>query len=405
MPECVSDAEAYTRIPYPGLAFPQTHPDRLALLAILHGLEPAPPDARPRAGGRLRRRAEPGRDGGPLARAVRRSASTSSSRRWESRRRPSWAWPTCGSSRPTCSSARDWGEFDYVVAHGVYAWVPDAARDALMALFARCLAPHGVAFVSYNALPGARLRTMLREMVLLHAGERRPGCPSASTPGASCTSSSRLGGGPAGRLRRGAGARARAPAAAAEAVARPRRPRPPLRPRLAARRRAPRRAPRPALSRRRRAGRAARRPPAAPAWTRSSTPWPAATASSGSSTPTCSPAGRSARRCCAAPTRRSTTRSRRRGCSGCGSARPRAPSSTAARRRRTRARRRTTSRRGNGSSGPVGGRAARARAPARVRVRRAARALGGPTPTRWRPSCGGRSAPARSSSRPSRDGT
>ena len=39
-----------------------------------------------------------------------------------------------------------------------------------MALFARCLAPHGVAFVSYNALPGARLRTMLREMALLHAG-------------------------------------------------------------------------------------------------------------------------------------------------------------------------------------------------------------------------------------------
>ena len=40
-----------------------------------------------------------------------------------------------------------------------------------MALIARALAPHGVAFVSYNALPGARLRTMLREMVLLHAGD------------------------------------------------------------------------------------------------------------------------------------------------------------------------------------------------------------------------------------------
>jgi hypothetical protein len=40
-----------------------------------------------------------------------------------------------------------------------------------MALFGRCLAPQGVAFVSYNALPGARLRTMLREMALLHAGE------------------------------------------------------------------------------------------------------------------------------------------------------------------------------------------------------------------------------------------
>ena len=38
------DAEAYSLVPYPGLAFPQTHPDRLALLATLHGLRPAPPD-------------------------------------------------------------------------------------------------------------------------------------------------------------------------------------------------------------------------------------------------------------------------------------------------------------------------------------------------------------------------
>ena len=40
-----------------------------------------------------------------------------------------------------------------------------------MALIARALAPQGVAFISYNALPGARMRTMLREMVLLHAGD------------------------------------------------------------------------------------------------------------------------------------------------------------------------------------------------------------------------------------------
>jgi hypothetical protein len=33
------------------------------------------------------------------------------------------------------------------------------------------LAPHGIAFVSYNALPGARLRTMLREIALLHVGD------------------------------------------------------------------------------------------------------------------------------------------------------------------------------------------------------------------------------------------
>ncbi|WP_420382738.1 methyltransferase domain-containing protein [Novosphingobium sp.] len=56
--------------------------------------------------------------------------------------------------------------FDYVIAHGVYAWVPAPVRAALMTLIAHVLAPHGVALVSYNALPGGHIRQMLREMVL-----------------------------------------------------------------------------------------------------------------------------------------------------------------------------------------------------------------------------------------------
>jgi hypothetical protein len=167
----VSDAEAYSRIPYPGLAFPQTHPDRLALLAILYGLEPARPQTA--------RILEVGcADGLNLVAmachspdleavgfdlvdpALGRAAASD------------LALANVRLEQADLRDASDWGEFDYVVAHGVYGWVPDAARDALMALFARSLAPQGVAFVSYNALPGARLRTMLREMVLLHAGEQ-----------------------------------------------------------------------------------------------------------------------------------------------------------------------------------------------------------------------------------------
>ena len=139
-----------------------------------------------------------------------------------------------------------------------------------MALFARSLAPHGVAFVSYNALPGARLRTMLREMALLHAGDvadraaARACARAVRVPRAVVA-------GPAGRVRRGAGERARAAAAAPAGGARARRPRRALRAGLAARRRRARRAPRAALPRRRRAGRAARRPPAARRRRRSST--------------------------------------------------------------------------------------------------------------------------------------
>ena len=46
------------------------------------------------------------------------------------------------------------GPFDYIVAHGVYSWVPADVREALFALAGARLAPGGVMFVSFNALPG-----------------------------------------------------------------------------------------------------------------------------------------------------------------------------------------------------------------------------------------------------------
>src|SRR6187549_342213 len=36
--------EAYDRVPYPSSSQHRTHPDHLAVLALLHGLEPAPPE-------------------------------------------------------------------------------------------------------------------------------------------------------------------------------------------------------------------------------------------------------------------------------------------------------------------------------------------------------------------------
>lgn len=43
---------------------------------------------------------------------------------------------------------------DYIVAHGVYSWIDDASREALHAFVARYLAPGGLLYLSYNALPG-----------------------------------------------------------------------------------------------------------------------------------------------------------------------------------------------------------------------------------------------------------
>ncbi len=63
------------------------------------------------------------------------------------------------------------GEFDYIIAHGVYSWTPPEVRDKLLAVVRAHLSTQGVAFVSYNTYPGAHLREMLREMMLYHIGD------------------------------------------------------------------------------------------------------------------------------------------------------------------------------------------------------------------------------------------
>jgi hypothetical protein len=55
------------------------------------------------------------------------------------------------------------GSFDYIVAHGVYAWVPEEAQRATLDLIAGALTPDGLAVVSANILPGCALRAQLRE--------------------------------------------------------------------------------------------------------------------------------------------------------------------------------------------------------------------------------------------------
>ena len=59
-----------------------------------------------------------------------------------------------------------YGRFDYMIAHGVYAWVPARAREALMRIVGERLSDDGLAVVSYNALPGARFRQAIRDMLL-----------------------------------------------------------------------------------------------------------------------------------------------------------------------------------------------------------------------------------------------
>jgi hypothetical protein len=60
------------------------------------------------------------------------------------------------------------GTFDYVIAHGLYSWVPPAVQERILAIAAEVLSPNGVAYVSYNALPGCHVRNAMRQMMRWH---------------------------------------------------------------------------------------------------------------------------------------------------------------------------------------------------------------------------------------------
>lgn len=63
----------------------------------------------------------------------------------------------------------DRGPVDYVICHGVYSWVPPEVQTAILTLTAELLSPQGIAYLSYNTLPGwyarGTLRGMLRQFV------------------------------------------------------------------------------------------------------------------------------------------------------------------------------------------------------------------------------------------------
>ena len=66
--------------------------------------------------------------------------------------------------------SNDLGSFDYIIAHGVYSWIPDATKEALLRVSKEHLAPNGIVYVSYNCLPGWKMRGALRDMMLMHTG-------------------------------------------------------------------------------------------------------------------------------------------------------------------------------------------------------------------------------------------
>jgi methyltransferase-like protein/cyclopropane fatty-acyl-phospholipid synthase-like methyltransferase len=60
------------------------------------------------------------------------------------------------------------GRFDYIIVHGIFSWVPDKVRDKIFSICNHNLAAEGIAYISYNTLPGWYLKKAVRDMMLYH---------------------------------------------------------------------------------------------------------------------------------------------------------------------------------------------------------------------------------------------
>ena len=157
----------HDRIHYPGGAWEHSHPDRIAANARMLGLNPAPVE-RCRvlelgcgAGGNL----VPMACGLPDARFL---GIELAGRPVEIGRDLAAALGLSNIELRECDVLdlpADLGEFDYIIAHGVYSWVPAPVRDALMSVFGRHLSAGGIAYLNFNALPGGHLRSLARDLM------------------------------------------------------------------------------------------------------------------------------------------------------------------------------------------------------------------------------------------------
>jgi methyltransferase-like protein/cyclopropane fatty-acyl-phospholipid synthase-like methyltransferase len=181
MPDMLSDlpsanpaggpATSYDEVPYESHPFSQTHPSRLFVVGTLFGMRPTPVqrcrvlELASAAGGNLIPMADylPDSEFVGIDLSARQIADGQELIR------------QFGLKNITLKHADilavddSYGKFDYIIAHGVFSWVPDKVRDKIFDICARLLTPNGIAYISYNTFPGWHMRGMIRDMMRYHS--------------------------------------------------------------------------------------------------------------------------------------------------------------------------------------------------------------------------------------------
>jgi methyltransferase-like protein/SAM-dependent methyltransferase len=172
--QILNEAATGTTVIYPGFVIPQAHPERLAATAKLYGMNPA-------SAGQCR--------------VLELGCGTGTNLNWlasylpesefvgidlaEAHIHQAQKGATELELRNVSFSQTDilavteetFGKFDYIIAHGVFSWVPEPVRQKILELYSELLNPEGVGFISYNVYPGFYRRQIVRD-IMLYFGQR-----------------------------------------------------------------------------------------------------------------------------------------------------------------------------------------------------------------------------------------
>jgi len=163
----------YEGVEFPSMPFAASHPDRLATLGLLFGMQPNDVEhcrvleIGCGAGGNIL----------PMAASLPNSefvAIDLSDQQIDEARTVAQAVDLPNlrlEAMDLVDLDESFGKFDYVICHGVYSWTTPAARGMILTLCQKCLTPAGIAYVNYNTYPGWHLHGMVRDMISYHANK------------------------------------------------------------------------------------------------------------------------------------------------------------------------------------------------------------------------------------------
>jgi len=162
---------AYDEFPYESYAFPLTHPERLATIAALFGMQ-SPPVATARV---LELGCGTGGNLTPMASSIPDATFTGYDLSGVQVQQARDLIRALGLRNITVDQRNilDVGggpeKYDYIICHGVFSWVPENVQEKILSICRDALGANGVALVSYNTYPGWHMRESIRGMMRYHA--------------------------------------------------------------------------------------------------------------------------------------------------------------------------------------------------------------------------------------------